>query len=221
MPQFWMSRGIAVALLTLPLLLAAAARGADANAASGDPYTLTTDPVTGEKLPAKPVIYQHEGRELRFASAANQSTFQASPETYLPKLDQQMIQAQIPLYPTDICPVSNNKPGVMPGPAVDLIYKNRLVRLCCKTCELMFRADPAKYLAKIDAAVIAKQGPTYPLTTCVVSGEKLGGDMGKPVDVVIGNRLIRFCCPGCRNDFNKDPAKYLALLDQAAKTPKP
>ncbi|HXC98893.1 MAG TPA: hypothetical protein VN048_06095 [Verrucomicrobiae bacterium] len=69
---------------------------------------------------------------------------------------------------------------------------------------------------------------TYPLTTCVVSGEKLGGDMGAPVifiykDPKIKNdpgREVRFCCPDCVKDFKKDPAKYLKKIDDAAKAKK-
>ncbi len=65
---------------------------------------------------------------------------------------------------------------------------------------------------------------TYPLTTCVVSGEKLGGDMGAPYiftykDPKIKNdpgREVRLCCPSCLKDFKKDPAKYLKKIDEAA-----
>jgi hypothetical protein len=70
----------------------------------------------------------------------------------------------------------------------------------------------------------AKAG--YPLTTCVVSGDKLGGDMGDPVDYVYKqsgkpDRLIRFCCKDCIKDFEKDPAQYVKKLDEAAaNTPK-
>ncbi len=68
---------------------------------------------------------------------------------------------------------------------------------------------------------------TYPLTTCVVSDEKLG-EMGKPVifiykDPKIKNdpgREVRFCCPDCVKDFKKDPAKYLKKIDEAAKAKK-
>ena len=66
-----------------------------------------------------------------------------------------------------------------------------------------------------DAAVVKAQLPTYPLETCVVSGDKLGG-MGSPVDYVHEGRLIRFCCSGCIATFKKDPAKYLKLIDEAA-----
>ena len=30
------------------------------------------------------------------------------------------------------------------------------------------------------------------------------------------DRLVRFCCDGCPDDFMKDPAKYLKQLDAAA-----
>lgn len=66
-----------------------------------------------------------------------------------------------------------------------------------------------------DAAVIAEQAPLYPLDTCVVSGEPLGG-MGEPVDVVQSGRLVRLCCGGCRKGLAKDPAGVLAKLDAAA-----
>ena len=57
---------------------------------------------------------------------------------------------------------------------------------------------------------------SYPLTTCVVSGGKLGGDMGEPVKFDYNGREVRFCCPGCVAIFKKDPAKYLKILDDAA-----
>jgi hypothetical protein len=69
--------------------------------------------------------------------------------------------------------------------------------------------------AQDNAAVIQAQLPTYPLQTCVVSGEKLGG-MGNPVNYVHEGRLVRFCCSGCIDTFKKDPGKYLKLIDDAA-----
>ncbi len=66
----------------------------------------------------------------------------------------------------------------------------------------------------------------YPLTTCVVSGEELGGDMGDPVDYIYKqdgqpDRLVRFCCKMCIPKFKKDPSKYLKLIDEAAARAKP
>ena len=184
---------------------------------SGDAYLLSTDPVSGAPLGDKPVIYQHEGRELRFTDQKSLETFKADPAKYLPKVDEQMIQQQLPFYPLDTCMVSGDKLGGDMGQPVDLIYKNRLVRFCCPDCRKDFNKDPDKFITKLNDAAIAKQTPGYPMTTCMVSGDKLGGDMGQPVDLVVGNRLVRFCCPDCLKDFNKNPAKFLKMIDDAAK----
>ena len=69
-----------------------------------------------------------------------------------------------------------------------------------------------------DAKADKKDG--YPLTTCVVSGEKLGGEMGKPFIYTHEGREVRLCCKGCLKDFKKDPAKYLKKLDDAEKAAK-
>lgn len=64
-------------------------------------------------------------------------------------------------------------------------------------------------------AVSAEKTDTYPLTTCVVSGEVLG-EMGDAVIFNYEGREVRFCCKDCKRDFLKDPAKYLKMLDDAA-----
>lgn len=76
----------------------------------------------------------------------------------------------------------------------------------------------------VDKGWLAKAVAEYPLTTCPVSGSKLGS-MGKPIDYVWKqagqpDRLVRFCCPMCPPDFEKEPAKFLAMIEAAAKTMK-
>jgi YHS domain-containing protein len=51
----------------------------------------------------------------------------------------------------------------------------------------------------------------YPLKTCVVSGKELGA-MGKPVAYTYDGVEVQFCCSSCVDDFEADPAKYLAKL---------
>ncbi|HEU6448379.1 MAG TPA: hypothetical protein VFV23_08085 [Verrucomicrobiae bacterium] len=55
------------------------------------------------------------------------------------------------------------------------------------------------------------------LKTCPVSGEKLGGDMGKPYVFVYKGQEVKLCCPMCKADFDKDPQKYLKKIQDAAK----
>jgi hypothetical protein len=69
------------------------------------------------------------------------------------------------------------------------------------------------------AAASAPAATDYPLTTCVVSGDKLG-EMGPAVHYTYQeagkpDRELQFCCKDCIADFKKDPAKYLAVYDAA------
>ena len=73
---------------------------------------------------------------------------------------------------------------------------------------------------KQEAPPSASAGTVIPdlMTTCPVSGDKLGGDMGKPVVIVYQGQEVKFCCADCKTDFDKDPAKYMAKI-RAADTP--
>lgn len=179
----------------------------------GDPYPLRVDPLGTSLMDVdRPIIIVHAGRELRFASEETLQEFKADPVRYLAQTDRRIIADQKPFYLLDTCVVSGESLGEM-GEPVDFVYGNRLIRLCCKGCIDEFKKQPAQYLAKLDAAVIRTQKTDYPMATCVVSGEKLGGEMGEPIDYVIGNRLVRFCCEGCIKMFEKNPAKHLAAID--------
>ncbi len=122
--------------------------------------------------------------------------------------DEATIAAQLPAYPLTTCPVCD-KPL---GKPVDRLYKGRLVRFCCSDCFASFEKDPAKSLAKVDAAVIAQQGKRYPLATCPVSGKELGADA---YSFVVGTKLVRTCCDKCPATVEKDPAAALAKVDAA------
>lgn len=60
----------------------------------------------------------------------------------------------------------------------------------------------------------------YLLKTCVVTDEKLGGEMGDPFVFVHDGQEIKLCCKSCLKNFKKDPAKYLKRVDAAAKKDK-
>jgi YHS domain-containing protein len=119
-------------------------------------------------------------------------------------------------YPLDTCPVTGEKLGSMGDPVV-YDHKGREIKFCCSGCIDEFKANADKYIAEIDKKIIAKQVKAYPLTTCVVTDEALGS-MGDTVDIVYKNRLVRFCCEGCVDEFKSDPAKYLSKIDTAAKS---
>lgn len=216
-----MAAALGLAALALP---AAAAPGHDHGdqAAShdgqhqskvGDPYLLGTDPVTGEKLGDTVVIHDHEGRELRFANEKNLETFKSDPQKYLDKVDAQIIENQLPLYPLETCAVSGQELGSM-GEPLNVVVGNRLVRLCCAGCKGQVEQKREEIFAKLDAATIEQQKADYPLERCLVTGEPLEA-MGQPIEYVAGNRLLMFCCEACVGMFEKQPAKHLEKLDAA------
>jgi len=59
--------------------------------------------------------------------------------------------------------------------------------------------------------MVAPAADSYPLSTCVVSGEALGS-MGQPIIIHHEGAEVRLCCKGCVKKFNADPAKYLEKL---------
>jgi hypothetical protein len=63
----------------------------------------------------------------------------------------------------------------------------------------------------------AEKPKAYPLKTCVVSGEKLGGDMGDPYVFTQDTQEVKLCCKDCLKDFKKDTAKYMKKIETASK----
>ena len=186
----------------------------------GDAWPLTTCVVTGEALGTMgdPIVFDHEGREVRFCCKGCIKAFEEDPKEYLAKADEQIIKQQLPHYPLDTCVVMEGEPlgSEDMGDPVNLVYKNRLVRFCCKGCVRGFKKDPAEYLATVDKAVIAKQMESYPVDYCVVEPSASIGDEDT-INLVFANRLVRLGSEHCVTNFNANPAKYLALLDEATK----
>lgn len=70
------------------------------------------------------------------------------------------------------------------------------------------------------AAPATQPDKPYPLSTCIVSGEALGGDMGEPIIEHYKGQEIKFCCSSCPKKFHKDPDKYIKQMnEEAAKHP--
>ncbi len=188
----------------------------------GDPYTLSTCPVSGESLGSMgdAVVKVYEGREVRFCCASCVVAFEKDPAKHFAKIDEMIVEQQMPYYPLKNCVVNPGDPLDIEGAhdvSVRYIHFNRLVRFCCDGCTGKFEKNPAKFIAVLDEAVIEAQMKDYPLTTCVVSGEALGG-MGKTIDKVYANRLVRLCCEGCVEEFDRDPAKHFREIDAARKS---
>lgn len=178
-------------------------------------YPVSTCLVSDEPLVAADGIidYVQDGRLVRLCCKGCIKMLKKDPASVFAKLDAAVVEAQRSSYPLETCVISGEPLGGM-GDPIEYVYGTRLVRLCCKGCVKGFKKDPAGSMAKIDAALIEAQRPTYAMTTCPVSGNELGADA---VDRLYGTRLVRFCCGDCAKKFKKEPQPYLAKLDAAGK----
>ncbi len=208
-----------IALASLAALAGAAMTAAPrtADTYSGDPYPLDTCAVSGEKLGADAVTTvlsgmkdkNLDGTQVKFCCAKCEASFKADPSKYLEKVDAAIVKAA-PTYPMENCLVMGDEK--LDDSAKTVVYQNRVYKLCCKKCVARFSKDPAKYAKEYEAAIIAKQKPTYKATTCPISGKPLGEGA---VDIVLNGRLVRVCCKGCVDPIKADPAAAFAKVDAA------
>ena len=87
----------------------------------------------------------------------------------------------------------------------------------------LFALTAALALSSITAAAAdAKtKAKPYPLKTCLVSDEKLGGDPSMtPYVFVEDGQEIKLCCKSCLKDFKKDKTKLMKKLASAEKKAK-
>jgi hypothetical protein len=127
-------------------------------------------------------------------------------------------------YPLTICPVSKRPLGETPVVVVledmpDSSMNGREIKFCCGGCTGRFMADKVENTKKLDEVIIKDQLKVYPVSNCIVMPEDeladpRSAEAMEDKNVIIGNRLYRFCCKGCIRKFKKDPAKYNAALDK-------
>ena len=102
-----------------------------------------------------------------------------------------------------VCPVMGNKvPYKKEGSKVFVAHNGIRYELCCSGCVKPFKADPAKYLAKLpNNGTIIELGNTV----CPVKG----GAVDKKLYAVYNGTKVFFCCPACNEVFMADPEKYI------------
>ncbi len=73
------------------------------------------------------------------------------------KPTQEQLAKATPLNNT-ICPISKEKIGNM-GNANPVIYKGKIVNLCCSGCSADFAKDPEKYMKKVNEELAKNKKP--------------------------------------------------------------
>ena len=178
-----------------------------------DPYPLVECVILDVPLAKGARVFSHLGREIRVCCQECVEEFRKNHFTWTTAIDERITNVQRPLYPLATC-VVDGKP-LEEGHVIEAVVRNRLFRLCGYDCQDELDKHPEQYFPRLNAAVVAKQKPRYPLDKCVVSGKPLGP---KAVDCVVGNQLVRLADDKQLSRFLRSPGpgKYLAELRTAA-----
>jgi len=94
------------------------------------------------------------------------------------------------------CPVMGNKINQ----EIYTDYQGKRVYFCCSGCVETFKKEPEKYMKKMEDAGI--QLETVP---CPVSGKPSNPE----VFTEYNGEKVYFCCEGCKEEFEKNPEKYM------------
>ena len=115
-------------------------------------------------------------------------------------------------YPFSTCVVCGMK---LDDHAVTLVQGDYEVKFCSQTDADEFKRNPDAYLAKVQQAY--RDAKPNPLTTCAVCGMDVDAGF---LPFVYEGRQFQVCDKDCLAEFQKDPAKYVKIWDDAAKTTK-
>jgi YHS domain-containing protein len=97
-----------------------------------------------------------------------------------------------------------------------------------KTLIALALASVASFAAvAVDTSLVLKPTPDQVKAAhmvgnkkCPVSGDEVGGSMGPGRIVIYKGQAVQLCCGSCVKKFAQDPAKYLAMVEPAAKPAK-
>jgi hypothetical protein len=174
-------------------------------------YPLSTCLVTGRVLRRESLVeVVIDGSLVRVADAAAAREVQADPTAWLARLREAVRGTEGPRYPLEVCPVDGR---VLDDDRLEVVLGTRLVRVCCEHCSLATKAAPGPVLAALDDAYIQAGRASYPLDTCIVTGERLGE---QTVEHLYGTTLVRLVNEEARVAFLAAPHRWLAELHRLA-----
>ena len=136
---------------------------------------------------------------LAIAGLLPTATSRAADEDKSAEVDQLLIAAQ------RICPVSGEDLGGM-GEPIKAESGKQTIFLCCKGCE--GKSISKENWKKVTANLIAAQG------NCPVLKKELPENAAS---IVVEHRRIFVCCKMCIAKVEKDPDKYIAIVNEMLK----
>ncbi|MEM6570094.1 MAG: hypothetical protein AAF957_16915 [Planctomycetota bacterium] len=143
-------------------------------------YPTETCVVSGEPL-------MEDGKDVATSLVVNNRLFRVcckmcakkvtkEPAKYAEKLDGLAMEAQAKAYPLKACVV--NPKGEIGEDSTKMMIGGRLVVTCCGTCAKKVKNDPAKYVAKVDAARAEKAPKEKPKAKSGAKAKDASGGNG-------------------------------------------
>ncbi|MEY3548043.1 MAG: hypothetical protein RLZZ552_410 [Verrucomicrobiota bacterium] len=189
---------------------------------SAKPYPLDKCIVSGEKLgvEGKPVVFLHDGQEIKLCCQDCRKDFDANPSKFLSKLP----KAEPKKAGMDhkmICACCAGDAKAADGKAAGHDHSSAAKQDDKKKSKGHSSEAKEPKPQDHDHAAAAKpadekkaDGPAkpYPLKTCIVSDNDLDS-MGEQASFVYQGQTIKVCCKPCIAKFEKNPAKYLKKLE--------
>lgn len=161
-------------------------------------------PISGEELSSHKYSAKLDGKDVYFCCNKCVKKFSSDPSKFTKQVKAQW-EALRPLRVQVTCPAS----GKAINPKMFVETEHGKVYFCCSDCKSGWKKDSSKMKAKL------KDSYTYQ-TTCPI----MGGDIDPTVSGTYKGRTVYYCCAMCDKKFQKDPAKYLAKIDEEIKANK-
>lgn len=179
------------------------------SAKAGKTVEQTVCPVMGGKI-NKALYVDANGKRIYVCCKGCIDKVKAEPSKYIKKLEAQGITvARTPVEQT-LCPVMGGKINK----ALYVDSGGKRIYMCCEGCIDKLKADPAKYIKKLESQGITLASTPVEQTLCPVKGTKIN----KAVYVDADGKRIYLCCKGCVDKVKADPSKYISKLESEGVT---
>ncbi len=169
----------------------------------------TVCPVMGGKI-NKALYVDSNGKRIYVCCEGCTDKIKADSGKYIKKLEAQGITLAVTPVAQTVCPVMGGKINK----ALYVDSNGKRVYVCCEGCTDKIKADPGKYIKKLEAQGITVARTPVEQTLCPVAGTKID----KAVYFDADGKRIYLCCKGCVAMVADDPAKYIGKLESEGVT---
>jgi YHS domain-containing protein len=173
-------------------------------AMSGKMHSQAACPVSGKDI-SKTVYADYDGKRVYFCCADCKAAFEKDPAKYIKKLKADGVKLEMVTHPQSACPFTGKDINKMTYSD----YDGQRVYFCCPNCKAAFEKAPQKTIDKLNAEGVSLEKVAHKQSLCPV----MGGEINTSLFSDYEGKRVYFCCPMCKPEFEKDPAKYIQAME--------